>query len=149
MKPDVHNKLLTAAHSTPVREQVGALIWRRRRGRREVLLITSRQTRRWIIPKGWTIAGKSAAAAARIEAWEEAGVAKSVCSRKPIGLVDYSKRLKSGRYAPCLIHVYLLRVRRLVADYPEKFERRRLWVSPDKAARLVREPALKAILRQM
>ena len=149
MKQDLHNKLLAAAHAVNVREQVGALVWRQRQRRREVLLVTSRQTRRWIIPKGWKMAGKPAAEAALIEAWEEAGVVAVTCSGQPIGLVDYNKRLKSGRFAPCLIKVFLVRAARLQARFPERSERRRIWVSPERAARMVKEPALRTILKRL
>ena len=65
-------------------EQVGALIVRRRRGSCEVMLITSRDTGRWIVPKGWPMRGKPDDEAAAQEAFEEAGVEGEI-SRDPVG----------------------------------------------------------------
>ncbi|MEO8530511.1 MAG: NUDIX hydrolase [Deltaproteobacteria bacterium] len=149
MKSEPKQKLMRSATLVQPRVQVGALPWRVRNGRLEVMLITSRERKRWIIPKGWSIQGKTLAQAAEIEAWEEAGVISGKCSRKPIGLVSYVKRLNRGGRALCEISVYLLRVRRLTAAFPETHERRRLWTTPAHAARLVDEPGLKAILNAM
>ena len=63
----------------PERHQVAALCWRMGQGGAvEILLVTSRDTGRWVIPKGWPMDGKSASAAAAREAWEEAGVKGTV-----------------------------------------------------------------------
>jgi 8-oxo-dGTP pyrophosphatase MutT (NUDIX family) len=151
VKAESRQVLTRSAVPVPVtpREQVGALPWRLRNGRVEVMLITSRERKRWIIPKGWSMPGKSLREAAEIEAWEEAGVVAGDCARKPVGVVDYTKRLSSGRLAPCTIQVFLLKVRRISAAFPEQGERRRYWTTPERAARLVAEPGLKAIFRAM
>jgi 8-oxo-dGTP pyrophosphatase MutT (NUDIX family) len=149
VKPERKSKLETAAVPVRPRAQVGALPWRIRRGRIEVMLITSRERKRWIIPKGWTHARMSAARMAEVEAWEEAGIIAGECAAKPVGVVSYRKRLAGGLSLPCRIDVYLLKVRRLSAAYPERHERRRLWVTPAHAARLVDEPGLRAILKAM
>ena len=57
-----------------LRIQFAALCWRGKRGKLQVLLITSRGSKRWIIPKGWPMEGKTPAASALVEAWEEGGV---------------------------------------------------------------------------
>lgn len=128
------------------RTQYGALCYRVRKDKVQVLLVTSRGTGRWIIPKGWPIPGSSPAEAAAREAWEEAGVLgrlRDIC----LGIYSYAKRQPHGRPLPCVVAVYPVKVRKLEDDYPEAKERRRKWVSLKKAASLVEEPELAALLR--
>ena len=125
--------------------QCGALCWRLHRGHVEVLLITSRDTGRWIIPKGWPHDGKTAAGAAAQEAWEEAGV-EGLVTEAPLGLYSYDKMLKPGTALPCIVTVFALRVARLRRRFPERRERRRKWFDAAKAARKVAEPELRALL---
>lgn len=124
------------------RSQNGALCWRAHRGQIEVLLITSRDTGRWVIPKGWPIEGLSPDIAAAQEAWEEAGVSGQV-SDLPLGIYTYDKVVKLGQTLPCAVAVYPLRVDRLAAEFPERKERRRKWFAAAKAARKVAEPELR------
>ncbi|MEQ9695062.1 NUDIX hydrolase [Shimia sp. SDUM112013] len=133
----------------PKRLQVGALCYREEGASKKVLLISSRDTGRWIIPKGWPIDGKHAHEAAMQEAWEEAGVKSGNVSDKMIGTYDYEKELKTGLPVTVETLVYPIRVERLTDSYPEAHQRKRKWVSPSEAANLVREPELKAILRQL
>ena len=129
--------------------QFGALCWRRARGRVEVLLITSRDTERWVIPKGWPMPGLTAPECAAREAWEEAGV-KGEVAEGCIGLFSYDKVLDHSQSdrpsVPCMVAVYPLRVRRLVKTFPEANERRLKWLPPDRAARKVLEPELQALI---
>lgn len=111
-----------------------------------VLMITSRGTGRWIIPKGWPIDGISAHEAAMTEAWEEAGVKKGRVDPISVGTYTYDKVMDSGAPAPVEAQVYLVEVDKLVDDYPEAHQRRRKWMKPDRAAELVDEPGLKALL---
>lgn len=127
------------------RSQYGALCWRMHRGRVEVLLITSRDTGRWVIPKGWPIDGKNPAQSAAQEAWEEAGV-RGASQDQALGLYAYDKTRKTKEALPCVVAVYPLRVEALAAQFPERSERRRRWFSADRAARLVAEPELRMIL---
>ena len=126
--------------------QIGALPWRRREGVLEVLLVTSRETRRWVAPKGWPMPYKSDAEAAATEAWEEAGV-KGLIGPVPIGAYSYSKRLKDGSERPCRVKVYPLEVTVDRDDWPEAAQRDRRWMSPAEAADLVAEPELARLLR--
>lgn len=133
-----------------LRTQYGALCWRRGsdKDKIEVLLVTSRETGRWIIPKGWPIKGLGPCETARQEAFEEAGVdgkASEACA----GLYSYVKLLGPQRSneVPCVVAVYPIRVNKLVDDFPERDERRRKWFSPKKAAQKVDEPELRALLR--
>ena len=131
----------------PERMQVSALCHRRdTSGKTEILLITSRGTGRWILPKGWPIDGLSGAQAAHMEAWEEAGVAEGAIGQKPLGDFGYSKELGGGPPVPCRAYVYPIRVLRMDDDYPEAAERDSIWVTPAEAATMVDEPELRAIL---
>ncbi|HDZ79633.1 MAG TPA: NUDIX hydrolase [Roseobacter sp.] len=130
----------------PKRVQVAALCYRETPLGKEVLLITSRDTGRWIVPKGWPIDGLDGAGTALQEAWEEAGVSKADIEAEPIGFYDYDKRLTEGMTTPVIAQVYLTRVRHIKDDYPEVELRKRRWMTPTSAAELVSEPDLKEIL---
>lgn len=132
----------------PKRVQVGALCYRGAGDDKEVLLVTSRGTGRWIIPKGWPMDGKNGAEAARQEAWEEAGVSRGQLEHAPIGAYDSEKELDYGAVAPCTTTVFPLKVEKLADDYPEADERDRTWVSADQAAEMVDEKDLQKILRE-
>jgi 8-oxo-dGTP pyrophosphatase MutT (NUDIX family) len=130
--------------STGPSTQVAALCWRKHDNRVEVLLITSRDTGRWVLPKGWTMKGLSAPEAAAAEAWEEAGVEGKVAS-DALGYFGYDKVLSAELSHPCMVSVYPLRVSGLSRRFPERKERRRKWFTPDKAATKVLEPELQAL----
>ena len=132
----------------PALLQVGAICTRKRDGRMQVLLVTSRGTGRWIIPKGWPMRGRSLAGAAQQEAWEEGGV-KGRIDPDPLGYYSYPKKLDSGLVVPAEVTVYRLRVKIMAEDFPEAAERRRKWVPPCKAAGMVAEPGLQEILRRL
>ena len=126
--------------------QVGAICTRKKNGKREVLLITSRGTQRWIIPKGWQMEGLSDSQAATVEAWEEAGVAAARVEKKPIGTYSYEKDLSKGRQIPINVVVFRLKVEEMKKKFPEYRQRKLMRASPKKAAKLVREPGLKKML---
>ena len=86
--------------------QVGALCYRHKKGKLQILLITSRGTKRWIIPKGWPMPGKHGSSAAKQEAWEEAGVAVSQIESEPLGQYRYRKKMASGLALPVTTFVY-------------------------------------------
>jgi len=127
------------------RTQHGALCWRVHRGAVQVLLVSSRETGRWIIPKGWPINGLTPHETALREAWEEAGV-KGEAHPMCLGLYPYQKVLSPDRAIPCIVSVYAVQVIRLRARFPERKERNRKWYAPQKAAGKVEEPALSDIL---
>lgn len=129
-------------------EQVGALCWRMHRGRIEVLLITSRDSNRWVIPKGWPMAGMTPAAAAAMEAWEEAGVEGSM-QEAAWGRFSYTKMMPAEAMIACSVSVFGLRVKRLKARFPERAQRQRKWFTLEKAAKSVSEPELRALLRAL
>lgn len=126
--------------------QVAALPWRKREGKLQVLMVTSRETGRWVLPKGWAAKALSAPEAAQREAWEEAGVEGRVRDNC-LGLYAYHKVLGPEDDVPCVVAVYPLKVKGLAEDFPERGERERRWFSPRKAAQKVDEPELKELLR--
>lgn len=131
------------------RTQFGAICWRVARNGLEVLLITSRDTGRWVIPKGWPIPDLAPEASAAREAWEEAGVEGTVVPQC-LGLYSYDKAVGPERSpVPCVVAVYGLHVARLANLFPERDQRRRKWFSPRKAARKVVEPELQALLASL
>jgi hypothetical protein len=99
--------------------QYGALPYREGRSGLEVLLVTSRETRRWIIPKGWPQSGLPPHRAAANEAFEEAGVVGKI-GKKTIGSYWYDKTLESGAAVRCKVRVFPLRVTRQLKKWPEK-----------------------------
>ena len=127
------------------RTQFAALCWREHAGALQVLLVTSRDTGRWIVPKGWPMSGRSAFEAAAREAWEEAGVEGAIAT-DPMGEYDYRKALKSGAELPVRVELFPLRVAREADAFPEAAQRRRRWFVPHKAARRVAEPGLGALI---
>jgi len=127
--------------------QVAALPFRFRKGRIEVLLVTSRETKRWLIPKGWPIKGKKAHKAAAQEAMEEAGV-KGTVSQDAIGQYDYWKR-RAEHFDLCRVHVYPLEVSKQLKSWREKGERDSRWFGVEEAAQQVLEPALAAVIRAL
>jgi len=116
-------------------------------GTLRVLLLTSRDTRRWVIPKGWPIPKLSPAATAMREAYEEAGLEGTIESTTPIGHYRYDKGFAGGRSVKVRVDVFLMRVSRQLESWPEQSERETRWYGPEQAAELVAEPELAAILR--
>lgn len=128
-----------------MRQQYAALPWRPGAAGPEVLLISSRDTGRWVIPKGWPIKGLSAAQTAAREAYEEAGLGGLV-SKKPIGEFAYGKRLEDGTVQPTKVKVFALERMVQHLDWPEKGQRRMQWFTLTEAAEAVEEPDLKKII---
>jgi len=112
------------------------------------MLVTSRETRRWIIPKGWPQKGKAPHDSAAREAFEEAGVVGAV-GKRAVGSFPYQKRLKNGGVTVCEVHVFPLRVRRQSKEWPEKEQREVKWLSAKEAAETVKEPMLGEIIRRL
>jgi 8-oxo-dGTP pyrophosphatase MutT (NUDIX family) len=125
--------------------QVAALVWRRS-PEIDVLLVTSRTTRRWVLPKGWPIEGRSPAEAAMQEAYEEAGVV-AMPGHEPVGSYEYDKVLGEGSLLPCSVEVFAIPIGRLLDQWPEMSRRTRRWYGAEVAASLVAEPDLANLLR--
>ncbi len=126
------------------RLQVAALPWRFA-DRLEIMLVSSRETRRWIIPKGWPMAGRDNAAAAAIEALEEAGLLGEIDSA-PFGAFHYEKRLARGDLVLCRAEVFPLRVVRQRENWREKHERDTAWFSAEQAMALVSDQELAELI---
>ena len=127
------------------RRQVAALPLRlAKNGAIEILLVTSRDTGRWIIPKGWTSKRIKDCKAAAREAREEAGV-KGKIFREAIGTYRYIKR-ELGNGALIEVRVFLLKVSKRCKRWPEKRERRRAWFDIEEAASRVSDPELSILI---
>jgi 8-oxo-dGTP pyrophosphatase MutT (NUDIX family) len=112
----------------------------------EILLVTTRRSKRWIIPKGWPIKGLRPAKSAAREAFEEAGVRGKV-GTKSIGVFTYDKMLdEDGIPVNCEVKVFPLLVKRQSEAWPEIEQRLAQWVEPSRAISLIREPELKALV---
>lgn len=130
----------------PARVQAAALPWRETGDGVEVMLVTSRGTGRWVLPKGWPEGDEQLCETALREAAEEAGV-KGEVSRDEAGRYFYGKALPSGFPRRCEVHVFPLRVQNIAGKWPEKGKRKRQWVSPRDAAALVEEEDLRDVIR--
>lgn len=127
------------------RHQMAALPWRRRDdGVIEVAIVQSRETKRWIVPKGWPMRKLSEAHAAEREAFEEAGLLGEI-AKHPIGHYDYWKRLKDN-FILCRVNVYPLMVAQQAEEWPEKGQREMRWLVPELAAEAVDDPGLKLLI---
>jgi 8-oxo-dGTP pyrophosphatase MutT (NUDIX family) len=131
----------------PTLHQAGVIAYRLVDGQAQVLLITSRDTGRWIIPKGNIDAATPPIKAAEIEAYEEGGV-KGKTRSIPLGFYTYFKRHDTGEQSPTAVEVYLLRVTKQVKKWPEKRERKSSWVPIADAIDLVAEPGVVPLLER-
>ena len=132
----------------PPQLQVAALCTRPGASGPQVMLITSRGTGRWILPKGWPMPHRSLAEAAALEAWEEAGIRGRIDSA-PLGHYTAQKDTDGGLPVPCRVTVFRLRVEEESDTFPEAAQRHRRWCAPAQAAALVREPELAALLARI
>jgi 8-oxo-dGTP pyrophosphatase MutT (NUDIX family) len=126
--------------------QAGVIAYRIRRGEVQVLLMTSRDTGRWIIPKGNIKPGTTPSQAAAQEALEEAGIKGTIVGSTPLGMYTYSKKLGSGEARAATVEVFLLQVKKQVKKWPEKGERKLAWVSAEKAVSVIEEPGVVPLL---
>lgn len=113
-----------------------------------ILMVTSRETRRWIIPKGWAKKNVEPQDMAAIEAFEEAGVRGKV-KKKPVGEYRYDKRLDDGSSVVCDVTVHALEVTVELPDWPERTQRERRWFTPAEAVVVVSEPGLVDIFQKL
>ncbi|MEJ8474525.1 NUDIX hydrolase [Roseibium algae] len=129
----------------PARLQIGALCYRVREGDVEVLLVTSRSSRRWILPKGWPILKRRAHKTASIEAYEEAGIVGNV-SKKPFGTFNSYKGHAGGLKIRTQVMIFLIQVTDTLDDYPEVGQRELRWLAIDDAIKLADEQGLSRLL---
>jgi 8-oxo-dGTP pyrophosphatase MutT (NUDIX family) len=114
----------------------------------EVMLITSRDTGRWVIPKGWPGEGLAERESAAREAREEGGLVGRMGDR-PIGRYHYDKRLPDGSAVLCAVEVFALEVERQLKSWPERKERQTRWFVLHEAADAVAEAELADIIRDL
>ncbi|MGH1356427.1 MAG: NUDIX hydrolase [Thalassovita sp.] len=131
---------------TQLRTQFAALCFRNCNKKTEVLLITSRKSGKWILPKGWPMKGRLPTQVAAQEAWEEAGV-RGTPIDQCLGLYSYTKNTAYGVTLPCIALIYPVQVDCVKKRWPEVGQRRRKWFSTKKAARKVHSPELARALR--
>jgi 8-oxo-dGTP pyrophosphatase MutT (NUDIX family) len=132
----------------PKRAQYAALCYRLHEngGGPDILLLTSRDTGRWVIPKGWPMGVRPGYEVAAQEALEEAGVIGEA-ERQPVGCFGYDKVMPEGVKMPCEVQVHALKVTDYAEEYKEKGKRRIEWVSAGEAAARVHEPGLKKLIQ--
>ncbi len=125
-------------------QQCAVIAYRRRKQRLQIALVTSLETRRWVLPKGNIERGLSARASASLEAYEEAGLEGDV-AKDSIGTYEYDKSETKGggRRRVCVFPMVVSRARR---DWPEKSMRRRKWMTIKDAMSAVDESGLKKLI---
>jgi 8-oxo-dGTP pyrophosphatase MutT (NUDIX family) len=127
------------------RRQVAALPLRRAKsGALEIMLVTSRGTGRWVIPKGWPSKRLADCKAAAREARQEAGV-KGKVAPQAIGSYRYVKP-ELGDASPIDVTVFLLSVLKQSKRWPEKRQRRRAWFDLLEACGKIQEPELSSLI---
>jgi 8-oxo-dGTP pyrophosphatase MutT (NUDIX family) len=130
------------------RTQYGALPFRFSEGSLEILLATSRETKRWIIPKGWPMKGKSPHRTAEREAFEEAGLVGKIQHRS-IGSYRYEKKMKDGAFVECQVEVFAMSVSAQRRRWPEYEQRDTRWFAAPEAAAAVQEPELATLIGKL
>lgn len=143
----VHDDVPQFASGRRLDHQVAALPIGNRGGETKVLLVTTRGSCRWVLPKGWAEAGVDAAEVAAKEAFEEAGLIGRI-DPVPTGRFAYGKRLRGSRIR-CQVEVFTLHVERELDKWPEHRQRERRWFRFAEAVRRVKEPGLAALLLRL
>jgi 8-oxo-dGTP pyrophosphatase MutT (NUDIX family) len=130
-------------NSSWIYNQSGVIPFRLNNEELEILLITSRRKRRWVIPKGIIEGSLSPQESAAKEAYEEAGITGTVHT-KMLGQYQYNKW-----GGTCTVRVYLLEVKEIMDDWPEDFFRDRQWVSIPEAQERIEEADLRNIIAKL
>jgi 8-oxo-dGTP pyrophosphatase MutT (NUDIX family) len=121
--------------------QYAALPYVVRDGELQIFLVTSRQSGRWIIPKGWAEKGRKGYEVAANEAYEEAGLIGKVVHKR-IACFEYIKRIDESQTLACTVGVYPMAVEQILSEWPEKDQRQRELMSPGQAAMRVSDAGL-------
>lgn len=137
------------ATSGPHLHQAGAIPYVVIEGEVRFLLITSRGSGRWLIPKGNIDRGLTPAQAAAKEAYEEAGIRGTITTDTPLGFFTSFKTVKSGEERFVTVEVYALLVDKQLKRWPESGQREACWMSANDAAKSVREPGLTRLLLRL
>ena len=139
-------RVKTASGEDEARLQYAALPYRLKDGL-EVLLVSSRETKRWVLPKGWPMKSRKPHSAAAREAMEEAGLVGKI-EKKAAGFYHYQKRLKNGATVLCRVQVFPMLVVKQRKSWPEMDQRTTQWFRAPEAANAVAEPELQNVIRQ-
>ena len=131
------------------KKQAAAFCYKNKNGKRYILIITSRQTRQWILPKGWLEKDMSEKTLAALEASEEAGVVTYPDKIKKMGSYRYKKRLSDSTSVPVNVNVYSMPIHRMKRNFKEKCQRKRKFVTIKQAIKLVSEKNLEKFLRKL
>jgi len=111
-----------------------------------ILLVTSRDTKRWVLPKGNLMVGIAPHRVAAREAEEEAGV-RGTIMRKPLGRFPYRKWRNAKSFDLAKVDVFALKVKKELDSWKEQEQRERRWFSRGDAAAMVDEPELRDLIR--
>ena len=144
-KKRMYDRIRMLFGGAPCLFQAAALPWRLGDNGVEIMLVTSRGTGRWVLPKGWPERHEELHDAAEREALEEAGVSGAV-SGAPLGSFYYGKDMAEGMQYRCEVHVYPLEVDTIADKWPERRQRKRVWYPAEEAASLVNEPDLAELI---
>ena len=125
--------------------QYAALPYRLTGRQLSILLVSSRGTRRWVIPKGWPMAGCKPHEAAATEAHEEAGLIGEVADQ-PLGSYRYLKEIKPGQSIAVQVIVFPFAVEARAETFKEEGQRVATWFPYRRAAALVAEPHLRRLI---
>ena len=128
--------------------QLACICYKKKNNKVKIILITSRGQRRWLIPKGWLIKGKTPIETVITEVWEEAGITGNV-TKKSVGIIKYKKYVPNAEALEISAEVYLMKVNKLYKSYPERLERKRKWFTIKEAIKKVDEPQLSKLLHEL
>lgn len=129
-----------------VDQQAGALAWMEHQLETKIWIVTSRRTRRWVLPKGGIDPGMTASEAAAQEAFEEAGLIGDM-SHTDIGGYRIPK-IRPPLIWTLEVAVYPMRVETVLDDWLESDQRTRKLVTLDEASELIVEPEIVLFLRR-
>lgn len=147
--PAVIRKVAAAVRPRNGRLQVAALPYRRDdKGMIEVMLVTTRGTGQWMVPKGWPIPGKSHPEAAAQEAYEEAGV-RGRADATEVGRFEHEKTRFPAPSIDCIVAVFPMKVEQELTRWPERGQRTRRWFSIEEAKAAVQSPELAGIIAKI
>jgi 8-oxo-dGTP pyrophosphatase MutT (NUDIX family) len=109
----------------------------------EILLVTSRSNKRWIIPKGLIEPGLSPQDSALQEAYEEAGIRGHIVGEE---LGHYQYRKWGGI---CVVTVYPMNVSEILKSWPESSMRSRKWFKLENCLNKIREKDLRNLIETL
>ena len=130
-------------------QQAAAFCYKKKKGKKYILLVTSRGSKQWILPKGWLEDELTEKELAALEAEEEAGVITKTKKIKKLGVYRYNKWLSQKRFRPVNVNVYSMPIKRIKKKFKERHERKRKWVTVKKAIKMVTDRELEAFLKKI